>query len=70
MGPELAQYSFYDYFKHVSIVSNKTDKGILFVKDHLQFLSITQQLFNISPYKTFVAPVELLSTNKAVENAI
>ena len=33
-GPELAQYSLYDYFKLVSIVFHKTDEDILFAKNH------------------------------------
>lgn len=69
-GPELAQYSLYDYFKLVSIVSHKTDEGIPFAKDHPQFRSVVQHLCNASPCKTLVALVGPLSTNEAAEDAI
>ena len=69
-GLELAQYSLYDYFKLVSIVSNKFDKGILFPRNYSQFGSVTQLLCNNSLCKTLVALVGPLSTNKAVEDAI
>ncbi len=39
-GSELAQYYLYNYFNLVSIVFNKTGKGILFAKEYLHFPSI------------------------------
>ena len=69
-GPELAQYSVYNYFKLVSNVCNKTDKGIPFVKNHLQFRSVSQCLCHASLCKTFIALVGPLSRNEAVKDAI
>ncbi len=62
-GYELAQYCLYDYFKLVSIVSNKTGEGIPYAKKHPHFPSVTQRLCNASPCKTFVALFRPLSLN-------
>lgn len=69
-GFELAQYYFYDYFKLISIISNKTGKGIPFIKKYSHFLSITHCLYNASPCKTLVALFSYLSLNKADKDTI
>lgn len=66
----LAQYCLYNYFKLVSIISNKTGEDILFTKKYPHFLSVTQHLCNASPYKTLVALFGPLSLNKADKNTI
>ena len=70
IGSELAQYSLHDYFKLVSIVSNKTDESIPFANDYPQFLSFTQQLYKINPCKTCIALVRLLLINEAAKDTI
>ncbi len=69
-GSELAQYYLYDYFKLVSIVSNKTSEGIPFAKKHLHFPSVTQRLCNTSPCRIIVALIGPLSLNKTDKDAI
>lgn len=69
-GSKLAQYYFYDYFKLVSIVYNKTGKGILLAKKHPYFPSIIQRLYNTSPYKTLMALFRPLSLNKVDKDTI
>lgn len=70
IGSELAQYCLYDYFKLLSIVSNKTNEGILFAKEHLYFPSVTKLLYNASPYNTLVVIFGPLSLNKTDKNVI
>ncbi len=67
---ELAQYYFYDYFKFVSIVSNKTGEGIFFAKKYLHFQSITQHFHNSSPSKILVGLFGPLLLNKADKDVI
>ena len=69
-GSKLVQYSLYDDFKLVNIVSNKTDKYIPFAKNYLQFSSLTQKLCSVSLCKIFVTLVGPLSINKATKNTI
>lgn len=54
----------------MSISSHKTDKGIPFAKDYLQFWFLIYYFCNASLCKTFIALVEPLSTNKTAKNAI
>ncbi len=64
---ELAQYCLYDYFKLVTIVSNKTGEGVLFAKEDPHFPSDTQCFCNAGPCKTLVAlfgPLTLIEVDK------
>lgn len=67
---ELAPYYFYNYFKLVSIISNKTGKGIPFAKEYPHFLFVTQRFYNASSCKNLMTLFELLSFNKADKDAI
>ncbi len=67
---QLAQYCLYDYFKLVSIISNKTSKNILFAKEHPYFPSVNWRFCNITSFKTLMTLFGLLSLKEADENAL